>query len=111
MKDKPNKLIGRLPLESGFKKRIRFHQAWWRTFVLVEEPGNHPVRKNKTIGNTILNGRIDYKNFLSQNIIDAVEETIQDRKIAKSGIIEEDRLFNNLLSTGLWPILRSDGMA
>jgi hypothetical protein len=99
MKDKLNKLIGRLPLESGFKKRMRFHQAWWRTFVLVEEPGNHPVRKNETIGNTILNGRINCKNFLSQNIIDVVEETIQDRKIAKSGIIEEDRLFNNLLSS------------
>jgi hypothetical protein len=94
-----NKLIGNLPLESGFKKRMRFHQAWWRAFVLVEEPGIYPVRKNETIGNTILNGRIDCKNFLSQNIIDAVEETIQDRKTAKSGIIEEDRLFNNLLSS------------
>jgi hypothetical protein len=99
MKNKLTKLIGNLPLESGFKKKMRIHQAWWRTFVLVEEPGQHPVRKNETIGNTILYGRIDRKNFLSQNIIDAVEETIQERKVAKSGILEEDRLFNNLLSS------------
>lgn len=99
MKNKLKKLIGNVPLESGFKKRMRFHQAWWRAFVLAEEPGNHPVRKNKTIGNTILNGRIDGKNFLSENIIDAVEKTIQDRGVAQSGIIEEDRLFNNLLSS------------
>jgi hypothetical protein len=99
MKSKLNNLMGNLPLESGFKKRMRFHQAWWRTFVLVEEAGNHPVRKNETIGNTILSGRTSRKNFLSQNIINAVEETIHDRKVAKSGIIEEDRLFNNLLSS------------
>jgi hypothetical protein len=99
MKEKLKKLISNLPLESGFKKRMRFHQAWWRAFILAEEPGNHPIRKNEVLGNTILNGRINHKNFLSEDIIDVVEETIQERKAAKSGIIEEDRLFNNLLSS------------
>jgi hypothetical protein len=39
------------------------------------------------------------KNFLSPNIINAVTQTIQERKIASAGILEEDRLFNNLLSS------------
>jgi len=92
-------LVGNLPVESEFKKRMRFHQAWWRAVVLVEEQGIHPVRKTEMIGSTILNGRINSKNFLSPNILKAVEETIQDRKLARSGIMEEDRLFNNLLSS------------
>ncbi len=93
------KFIGDLPSESGSKKRIRFHQAWWRAFVLVETPGNHPVKANEQIGNTILDGRINLKNFLSKNIITAVNKTIQERKALGSGILEENRLFNNLLSS------------
>ena len=72
MKERLNKLIGNLPVESGFKKQMRFHQAWWRTFVLVEEPGFHPIRKNEMIGSAILNGQFDYKNFLSKSIVDSV---------------------------------------
>jgi len=99
MKKKLRKLIGTLPSESGFRKKMRFHQGWWRAFVLAEEQGEHPIRKGKSVCNTILNGRISGKNFLSQNVFDAVIQTIQDRQSASSGIIEEDRLFNNLLSS------------
>lgn len=99
MKDDLKKLIGYLPSESGFIRRMRFHQAWWRAFILAEEPGNHPTRKNERIGSTILNGEINRKNFLSDHIIDVVEKTTQDRDGANSGIIEEGRLFNNLLSS------------
>lgn len=99
MKNKLKELIGNLPSEGGFKKRMRFHQAWWRAFVLADEPGNHPGEKDKTIGSVILNGKITRKNFLSSNSIAAVEKTLHERKDARPGILVEDRLFNNLLSS------------
>ena len=92
-------IIGRFPKESGFKKRMRFHQGWWRAFVLAEEQGEHPIRKSESIGSTIHQGKNSGKNFLSENILKAVIETIQERKEASAGIIEEGRLFNNLLSS------------
>ena len=100
MKNELKVLIGELPAsESGFKKRMRFHQGWWRTFVLAEEEGNHPIRKDKNVCNTILNGQTSQKNFLSARIVEAVFQTIEERQSASSGILEEDRLFNNLLSS------------
>ncbi len=99
MKKKLRELIGVLPSESGFKKRMRFHQGWWRAFVLAEEQGEHPTKKGKSICNTILNGESSGKNFLSQNIRYAVTQTIKERQATSSGIIQEDRLFNNLLSS------------
>lgn len=99
MKNELRKLIGSYPSESGFKKRMRFHQGWWRAFVLAEEEGRHPIRKENVICNTISNGQINQKNFLSANISKAVQQTIQERQEVQSGIFEEDRLFNNLLSS------------
>lgn len=92
-------IIGRLPKESGFKKRMRFHQGWWRAFVLAEEQGDHPIREGEPIGSTIHQGENSGKNFLSENIRRAVDETIHERKETGTGIIEEERLFNNLLSS------------
>jgi len=99
MKNELKKLIGTLPSESGFKKRMRFHQGWWRAFVLAEKEGNHPVRKEEVVCNTILNGQTSRKNFLSPKIFEAVKQTIQEKQVANSGLLEEDRLFNNLLSS------------
>lgn len=99
MKDELKKLIGDLPSESEFKQRMRFHQAWWRAFVLAEEPGNHPVRKNETLGSTIMNGKNNHKNFLSKKTVDAINKTISEREESHFGILQEDRLFNNLLSS------------
>ncbi|MBW8011998.1 MAG: hypothetical protein FVQ83_12285 [Chloroflexi bacterium] len=92
-------LIGNLPKETGFTKRMRFHQSWWRAFVLAEEQGEHPIRNNELIGSAIQKGEISGKNFLSNNIRKAVDETIKERKLFGAGIIEEGRLFNNLLSS------------
>lgn len=99
MKNELKKLIGTIPSENGFKKRMRFHQGWWRAFILAEKEGDYPARKGEVICNTISNGQISRKNFLSEKIFEAVEQTIQERKVAKSGILEETRLFNNLLSS------------
>jgi len=99
MKNELKTLIGTIPSENGFKKRMRFHQGWWRAFVLAEKQGDYPARKGEVICNTISNGQISRKNFLSEKIFEAVKQTIQERKVAKSGILEETRLFNNLLSS------------
>ena len=92
-------MIGALPKETGFKKRARFHQGWWRTFILAEKQGQHPIRKVELIGSSIQQGEINGKNFLSENIRKAVRQTIQERQESGSGIMEEERLFNNLLSS------------
>ena len=80
---------------------MRFHQGWWRAFVLNEDEGNNPVRAGEKVCNTILNGIDDAsrKNFLSEQILKSVLLTIEERKKAGSGIIEENRLYNNLLSS------------
>ncbi len=92
-------LIGSVPSEKGdFKRRMRRHQGWWRAFVLGEEPGKHP-QKDELICNTIFNGNINRKNFLTRNTIIAVDETLKEWKDRNTGIIQEDRLFNNLLSS------------
>lgn len=93
-------IIGNLPSsEGGFKKRMRIHQGWWRACVLGEAQGAHPIRKNELICSTIKNGELSNNNFLSDNVRKAVEETIKERKMFRAGIIEEGRLFNNLLSS------------
>ena len=73
MKNALKKLIGTLPAsESGFKRKMRLHQGWWRACVLAEEEGNHPVRNDKRICNTISDGQTSQKNFLSERIGEAV---------------------------------------
>lgn len=100
--DKQTSLIerfGPIPSETGFKKRMRLHQGWWRTNVLSEEPGLHPKIDTEKICNTISSGNVSKKNFLTVNTISSVEQTLSDRKEQEAGLMEQDRLFNNLLSS------------
>lgn len=77
MKQKLKKLIGAAPAsESGFKKRMRFHQGWWRAFVLAEEEGERPLDSRRTVCNTIRNGEQSKKNFLTDNTRKVVEHTL-----------------------------------
>ncbi|HEY62513.1 MAG TPA: hypothetical protein G4N95_07670 [Anaerolineae bacterium] len=96
---KLREIIGNMPTETGFKKRMRFHQGWWRAFVLAEEQGYHPIRKDELIGSAIRQGEINGKNFISENIRKAVKDTLKEREAFGGGIMEEERLFNNLLSS------------
>jgi len=100
-KQKLRELIGNLPKESGFKKKMRFHQSWWRTFVLGEKQGQWPKSKDpqKRIGSTIMAGKDSGKNFLTDNSFETVRITLEERKEFQAGIMEEDRLYNNLLSS------------
>jgi hypothetical protein len=97
-------LIGKIPNESGFIKKHRFHQGWWRTFVLGQEQGkywNKTAKKWDVVCNRINNGDIDphKKNFLSKEITEEVHEALDLQSKFESGIIEKDRLYNNLLSS------------
>ena len=96
--------IGHVPKESGFIAKYRKHQGWWRTFVLNLPEGkyyNRKTKKQEPVCNRITGGKTnaDKKNFLSTDIstevVRAQEKQLRDGK----GIMEADRLYNNLLSS------------
>ena len=64
--------FGQVPNESGLTRKMRAHQGWWRTNVLNEEPGLHPIISSENVCNAILGGDISGKNFLTPNSIKAV---------------------------------------
>ena len=99
MKPKLEELVGPLVSEDRFTARMRFHQGWWRAFVLCEEPGPHPKAKGKRICSAIYSGEKNHLNFVSDATIGAVTTTLEERSQRSGGIIDEDRLFNNLLSS------------
>lgn len=80
-------------------KTARIHQGWWRAFVLGENQGPRPNNQNKTICNTV-DGDNDFEgNFLSIEIAEVVNEVLRKRQKDAPGLIQEDRLRNNLLSS------------
>ena len=41
-------LIGKVPEDKkAFTHLMRLHQGWWRTVVLMEEPGKHPIHSRR----------------------------------------------------------------
>jgi PD-(D/E)XK nuclease superfamily len=95
-------LIGSYPKESNFISKFRKHQGWWRTFVLKEAEGRYWDNKNKVwkqVCNRINDGNKSMSNFLSQEITDDVKNALQIQKDLKKGMMDEDRLYNNLLSS------------
>ena len=96
------KLIGTIPKEPDFISRFRSHQGWWRTFVLNEEEGKYWDAKNKVFSkvcNRMNNGENSEKNFLSDEIREEVISALKIQEDSKSGIMDKDRLYNNLLSS------------
>ena len=91
--------FGGIPREDDKKKRVRIHQGWWRRNVLNVLPGLHPINNKKDICNTILNGKISELNYLTPNSAKAVIQTLNERTDSSKGLIDEDRLYNNLLSS------------
>lgn len=97
-------IIGNIPDESGFIGQFRKHQGWWRAFVLNEPEGKYWDKKNKQwkqVCNRINNGNVHpcQKNFLSKEIVNEVEKALELHEKAGSGIMDKDRLYNNLLSS------------
>jgi len=93
------RLIGSLTKEGDFKKRFRLHQGWWRAFVLGESEGKHPIKDDKKICNTLLKGKQTKNNFLSSSTYNIVTEVLEKREDRSSGMMDENRLYNNLLSS------------
>lgn len=98
------KLIGTIPNESGFIAKYRQHQGWWRAFVLNQEEGKYYSQHTKNwekVCNRINDGDIhpEAKNFLSKEIAEEVQLALNRHKQLWSGIMETDRLYNNLLSS------------
>jgi len=96
--------IGSFPKESGFKAEMRKHQGWWRTFVLNLPEGwyyNHKTKAQEPVCNRITGGETDAhkKNFLSTDISTEVVRAQEKQKQDGKGIMEADRLYNNLLSS------------
>jgi hypothetical protein len=91
--------FGTIPNETGLKHRIRIHQGWWRMNVLNEEPGEHPKDKSDNVCNTINDGIVTKKNFLTANAIKAVDTTIEGKQKTDGGLLEQDRLYSNLMSS------------
>lgn len=96
-----NAPIGHVPKESGFIAKYRKHQGWWRAFVLNLEEGKYWSKNKKELKqvcNRINDGDTDpeKKNFLTKEISDEVQLALKKQK---SGIMETDRLYNNLLSS------------
>ncbi len=88
--------------ESNSVKRYRLHQVWWREFVLGEPEGKYWDGKNKkwkTSPNRINNGVTTGKNFLSCEIAEVVADAVIKQNESGKGKIDEDRLYNNLLSS------------
>lgn len=94
-------LIGKIPDESGFIKKYRFHQGWWRTFVLNEPEGIYTDANDKSasVCNRINNGDTTLKNFITPEIGEIAKQTVENHKKIPKGIIREDRLYDNLLSS------------
>jgi PD-(D/E)XK nuclease superfamily len=90
--------FGAIP-SSGLTKRVRFHQGWWRLNVLNKIKGEHPTVKSETVCNTVLEGEESGINFLTPTTLIIVKETLKGRTKEDGGIIEEGRLYNNLLSS------------
>lgn len=95
------RIVGNVPQDKNnkFRSRHRIHQGWWRSFVLAEEQGRHPELPGEYICNTILNGADSRKNFLSSNTKNLVSEFVQEWRQRNTGKIDDDRLYNNLLSS------------
>ena len=100
LKQTISELLGELSTsDNDLQKDMRHHQSWWRACVLGEEQGLHPLDSSKLIGSSILNGEKDKINFLDDFAKKAVHETLDSRKNGSKGLIKEDRLYNNLLSS------------
>lgn len=85
--------------DTDLQKKMRYHQSWWRVFVLGEDPGQHPLNPRKRIGSCIYKGKDTGLNFLDKYALRAITDTLSARKQGSKGLINEERLFNNLLSS------------
>ncbi len=97
------RLLGKVPQDpaSEFKHRFRVHQGWWRTAVLLEDPGPHPNSRALRICNTIdVTAENRHKNFVVASAFESARSEITARNGRPgTGIMQKTRLWGNLLSS------------
>ena len=84
------------PNDDAFTARMRFHQSWYRKYVLGLPPGSNPHAGNDIYGNMLRNedGLAGY-NFVNERI----HEFAERRLMRDSQHIDPNRLRNNPLSS------------
>jgi len=102
-KDQLKKLIGTHSDSTSLRESMREHQGWWRAFVLGL-PAFEYQDKNTDEWNSICNRTFEettphHVNFLTENAHNAVRWTLKKRNNSSKGMIQQDRLFYNLLSS------------
>lgn len=82
-----------------WKKRMRFHQSWFRSQVLSLNCGTGPYKSSTDfLGNMLTKGAAERGcNFLSPNIFKAVEHRLKHRQ--KGETLDRFRLMHNMLSS------------
>jgi len=85
--------------DNQLQRRMRHHQSWWRAFVIAEAQGNHPINKGDKIGSSILNGEHSGANCIDEYALKAIKDVLGSRNEKSKGMIQADRLYNNLLSS------------
>lgn len=88
-----------MPAGSRERNRQRFHQGWWRSFVLCEPAGPHPVRPGESVCSMLDNGTASGHNLIDAAAHAAAASTLAVRGRESGGKIDERRLYNNLLSS------------
>ena len=87
--------------DSPRARRARIHQGWWRSFVLNQKQGTHPADERALICSKLPAESAGLSNFISKEIgllaLEAAENHHNSND--KSGIIEINRLKENLLSS------------
>ena len=83
--------------DTGFRRRIRLHQAWYRRDVIGVPYGTGPFPSSKTAYGNMLDedGERDGENFLTPRIRSVAEKRIS----AGYGTVDEFRLRRNMLSS------------
>ena len=82
--------------KDDFTKRMRFHQSWYRRYVLGLPPGPNPQARMELYGNMLRPEDGDEGwNFLTNDI----HQYVTGRLDTKSRVIEPNRMRNNLLSS------------
>jgi hypothetical protein len=102
MKEQFLRLIGGIPQDetNEFRHRHSVHQGWWRTAVLLEEPGRHPESEGRQMCSMIDAAEpAQRKNFLTSEAYEAAEDTIGARGGRGAGTKTEYRLWGDLLSS------------
>lgn len=84
------------PNDSRFAARMRFHQSWYRHYVLHLSPGANPAARGHIYGNMLRDkDGTAGRNFLTDDIHKLAEKRMSD----KTGTVECERLRRNMLSS------------